>query len=153
MCQDNVSCDFNTHKRVIRDWNFSGGTEPQELGSPGADTYRYFSGSSNGEVVFGYSGKESYCPSCNSGGGENKVRVARFVLWDRASRRTIAESRTLDVERHSCFLAIGLGSCTSYERAPELQMSDDGKAVLAFKPLTDHSPDQKPRPLLVFRRP
>jgi hypothetical protein len=73
-------------------------------------------------------------------------------LWDRASRRTIAESPTLDVERHSCFLAIG--SCMSYERAPELQMSDDGKAVLAFTPFTtDDPPDRKPRPLLVFRRP
>jgi hypothetical protein len=80
--------------------------------------------------------------------GETKVRVARFVLWDRTSRRTIAESPALGVERHSCFLAIGLGPCTSYERASELQMSDDGKTVLAFMPFTsDDPPDRKPRPL------
>ncbi|HZD78178.1 MAG TPA: hypothetical protein VE218_14310 [Acidobacteriaceae bacterium] len=153
-CQDGDSfCDFRPHPRVIRDWNFSADREARELSSPGAYNYQYFSGSADGHVAFSYSGSEGYCTSCNSGGGETKVSDARFRIWDRTSGRIIAESPRLKVEKHSCFLVITIGSCTSYERVPELQMSDDGKAVLAFMPLTsEDAPDRKPRPLLVFLR-
>ncbi len=153
-CQDgDNSCDFRPHPRVIRDWNFSRGGEVRELSSPGTYSYQYFSGSADGHVAFGYVGSESYCKSCNSGMGETKVSDARFRIWSLTSGHTIAVSPALDVEKHSCFFLI-IGSCTAYERVPELQMSADGKAVLALMPLTsDDLPDRKPRPLLVFLRP
>lgn len=154
-CEDGDNfCDFSPHQRAIRDWNFSGSGDARELSSPGAESYQYFSGSADGHVAFSYAGNESYCKSCNKGIGETRVSDARFRIWDRTSGRSIAESPRLEVEKHSCFLAIGIGFCTAYERAPELQMSDNGKAVLAFMPLTsDDPPDRKPRPLLVFVRP
>jgi hypothetical protein len=154
-CQDGDNfCDFRPHPRVIRDWNFSGDHEARELSSPGAYNYQYFSGSADGHVAFSYAGSESYCTSCNRGMGETKVSDARFRIWNRTSGRIIAESPRLDVEKHSCFLVITIGSCTAYERVPELQMSDDGKAVLAFMPMTSEDlPDRKPRPLHVFLRP
>jgi WD40 repeat protein len=147
-------CDFRPHKRVIRDWNLNDLSEPQKFENLGADTYQYFSGSADGKVDFSYSGRENFCQSCNSGMGETKIGNPRFLIWDRTSRRTIAESPALDVKRHSCFLAIGPGSCTAYEMLPEIQMSDNGKAVLVFMPFTsDDPPDRTPRPLFVFRRP
>ena len=145
-------CDFSAHQRILRDWNFGEDKEGKELGRLGAETYRTFSASSDGKTVFGYAGMESYCQLCNQGLGETKVSDARFRIWDRVSGSLIAESPSVDVEKHSCFLAIGPGSCTAYERVPEMEMSDDGKAVLVYMPLSwDDTPDRKPRNLIVYR--
>jgi hypothetical protein len=83
-------------------------------------------------VVFGYTGVESYCDSCNGGSGELKIGDARFTVWDHASGRAVARSPKLKVASHSCPWIQIMGSCTEYEQAPELQMSANGNAVLAF---------------------
>jgi WD40 repeat protein len=121
----------------VIDLNNAGGAA-QVLAQPGMEAYRFSGGSADGVVVFGYTGAESRCTSCN-GTGETKISDARFTVWDRNSGRVIARSPSLHVQVHSCWLNIGLASCTSYQRPPELQMSANGKAILAFSPPLDYS--------------
>jgi hypothetical protein len=127
--------------RVI---DLSGAAADRALAQPGMEAYRFSGASADGDVLFGYTGAESRCTSCNSGLGEIKISNARFTVWDRNSARVIAQSPSLHVQVHSCWLNIGLGACTSYERPPQLQMSANGKAVLAFWPPLDYA-DAKPR--------
>ena len=137
--------------RTLRVWDFGGNGTVRTLGWPGAEAYGSIGASADGNVVFGYTGTGSYCNSCNEGGGELKIDDARFTVWDRGSGRVVARSPSLKVEVHRCFLQI-IGSCTAYEREPELQMSADGKAVLAFWPPPSGPPPDKAGELEVYRR-
>jgi hypothetical protein len=143
------------HGRTIRVWDFGGNGTVRTLGWPGTETYRSFGGSASGEVVFGYTGVESYCDSCNGGSGELKIGDARFTVWDRASWRAVARSPKLRVASHSCPWIQIMGSCTEFELAPELRMSANGKAILAFWPGSFPPPDdgQGAAELQVFRLP
>ena len=105
------------------------------------ETYRTFGASADGNVVFAYTGDESYCGLCNSRNGELKVHNARFAVWDRASGNVIARSPSLRVEVHSCPW-LSLGACESYQQVPELQMSANGRSILAFWPQQGFPPPE-----------
>ncbi len=147
-CQHNGKCDARSlpSNRRIRLWDFGSTGDVGLLGSPGKETYRSFGASADGSVVFAYMGDESYCGSCNSGNGELKVHNARFAVWDRASGKVVARSPRLRVENHSCPW-FSLGACESYQQVPELQMSTNGKAILAFWPQYGSPPPERTRGL------
>jgi hypothetical protein len=144
-CQPNMTCDPGSPPgiRKVRVWDFGNTGAVSLLGWPGNQTYRYFGSSADGKVVFAYSGKERFCGSCNSKAGELKVDNARFTVWDRASGKVVALSPSLRVENHPCPLIFILGTCKSYQQAPELQMSSDGRSILAYWPQGDF-PRPKP---------
>lgn len=139
--------------RSFRLWSFAEAGAVKRLGGSGEESYRSTDASADGSVVFGYTGDEIYCRKCNSGSGEIRVKDARFTVWDRATGRAVARSSRLRVVQHACpWLTIG--SCAESEQVPELQMSGNGKAFLAFWPqtglqLADH--DSDPNVLEVFR--
>jgi hypothetical protein len=144
-CQPGPDCETHSipHARDLRVWFFAGDGGVRTLGWPGQETYRSFGASADGNRLFAYSGTEKRCASCNEGAGELKIDNARFTVWDRASGRVLVRSPTLKVETYTC--GFHLGSCENYQQAPELQMSGDGKSLLAFwfRPL-DKTPDSAP---------
>jgi hypothetical protein len=146
-------CDLKPHERTLRVWAFGADGSVQTLRQPGAELYRCFGASADGNVVFGYSATESYCDSCNSGGGELMSKDARFTLWDRGSGRVLVRSPRLKVEEHTCLWFFNpFGSCVEYEQPPALQMSGNGKAVLAFWP-EEILPGRKAHELEIFTQP
>ena len=94
--------------------------------------YRNLGASATGDVVFGYTGAESYCKSCRNGFGDIQIDEARFTVWNRRSGQVVARSPKLEAERAPCMLVQIGASCDEDEHVPELQMSANGKAVLAF---------------------
>jgi hypothetical protein len=54
----------------------------------------------------------------------------------------VALSPSLRVETHTCPW-LTFGACESYQQAPELEMSSDGRSILAFWPQGDF-PRTKP---------
>jgi hypothetical protein len=121
--------------RTLRLWSFAGNGAVKRLGVPGAENYRSVGASADGSSVFGYTGDENFCGQCNNGHGEIRVNDARFTVWERATGRAIARSPRLRVEQHECPW-VHIGSCSEWEQVPELQMSANGKAFLAFWPQT-----------------
>lgn len=148
-CLGNGKCDTRSlpSNRKLRLWDFGGSGAVRMLGSPGNETYRTFGASADGNMVFAYTGDESYCGLCNSRNGELKVHNARFTVWDRASGKVVARSPKLRVENHSCPWLIILGACESYQQAPEMQMSGNGKAIVAFWPSQAFPPPENVRGL------
>jgi len=143
-CQPNMTCDPASPPsiRKVRLWDFGNTGAVSLLGWPGNQTYRFFGSSADGKVVFAYSGKERFCRSCNSKAGEVRVDNARFTVWDRAQGKVVALSPSLRVETHTCPW-LTFGACESYQQAPELEMSSDGRSILAFWPQGDF-PRTKP---------
>jgi hypothetical protein len=135
-CDGDVKCDPKSlpRDRKLRLWDFATTGAVRKLGQLFHETYRTFGASADGNVVFAYTGDESYCGFCNSRNGELKIHNARFTVWDRASRKVVARSPSLRVENHPCPWLIFMGSCTSFQQVPEMQMSANGKSVLAFWP-------------------
>jgi hypothetical protein len=133
-CQRNGKCDARSlpSNRKLRLWDFGGSGAVRMMGAPGSETYRSFGASADGDVVFAYTGDESYCGFCNSRNGELKIHNARFTVWNRASGEVAARSPSLRVETHSCPWLMIMGSCESYQQVPEMEMSANGKAILAI---------------------
>jgi hypothetical protein len=154
-CQPNGKCDTRQlpRGRTLRVWDFGRNGAVRTLGWPEAETYRYFGASATGDVVFGYTGAESYCNSCNGGNGELKVNDARFTVWDRDSGRVVARSPRLKAEQPKCPWTQLMGSCAEDEQAPELQLSANGKAVLVFWKGSFPPRDNDTGTLEVFRLP
>jgi hypothetical protein len=144
-CDGDVKCDPRSlpRNRKLRLWDFATTGAVRNLSQPFHETYRTFGASADGSVVFAYTGDESYCRLCNSHNGELKVHNARFTVWDRASRKVVARSPSLRVENHPCPWLIFMGSCTSYQQVPEMQMSANGKSILAFWPGEGYLPPEK----------
>lgn len=144
-CDGDVKCDLRSlpRNRKLRLWDFGTTGAVRNLGQPFHETYRTFGASADGSVVFAYTGDESYCRLCNSNNGELKIHNARFTVWDRASRKVVARSPSLRVENHPCPWLIFMGSCTSYQQVPEMQMSANGKSILAFWPGEGYLPPEK----------
>ncbi|MGA7351644.1 MAG: hypothetical protein WBX06_10840, partial [Acidobacteriaceae bacterium] len=142
-CQPNGKCDTRSmpNNRKLRLWDFATTGSVRKLGPQFNETYRTFGASADGNVVFAYTGDESYCGLCNSRNGELKVHNARFTVWDRASGNVIARSPGLRVEVHSCPW-LSLGACESYQQVPELQMSANGRSILAFWPQQGFPPPE-----------
>jgi len=143
-CQPNGKCDPRSlpRGRTLRVWDFAGSGAVTKFAPSGTETYRSVGASANGDVVFAYTGDESYCSSCSSRNGELKIHNARFTVWDRASGKVVARSPKLRVETHSCPW-LTLGACESYQQVPEMQMSANGKSILAFWPQRDFPPPEK----------
>lgn len=143
-CQPNMTCEPASPPgiRKVRVWDFGNTGAVSLLGWPGNQTYRFFGSSADGKVLFAYSGKERFCKSCNSKAGEIEVDNARFTVWDRAQGKVVALSPSLRVETHTCPW-LTFGACESYQQAPELEMSSDGRSILAFWPQGDF-PRTKP---------
>lgn len=142
--------------RMLRIWNFAKDGGMTILGWPGADVYRYSGASAGGNSVFGYTGIESYCKSCNKGSGELKIEDARFMIWSLASGQPVARSPKLRVIPHPCPLIQFMGSCTEFQQPPILSLSANGKAVLAFwpEPTPSMAKDAKPAgEITVFHQP
>jgi hypothetical protein len=115
-------------------WQFVGEGRVQTFGRDGEEAYRSFGASSTGDRIFAYTGTESFCKSCNSNSGELKIKDARFTVWDLSSGRAIARSPKLKIQMHSCPLLQFMGSCSEREDAPSIEMSENGKTILAFTP-------------------
>jgi hypothetical protein len=134
-CQYYDVCGFRNvnarHDRKLRIWNLAANGTVRELGRPGAETYRSFGASADDSRIFSYTGAESYCSSCNNKAGEIKIDDARFVVWDQSSGRVFARSAALPIEIHKCPW-LTFGACESWQQVPQLQLSADGKAILAF---------------------
>jgi hypothetical protein len=142
-CPVNDVCDYENlpSGRTLRVWNFGTDGSVKTLSLPGKEIYNSFGAPADGSVVFGYTGDESYCKTCNDGHGELRITEARFAVWDRRSGKVILRSPELRIEHHTCgFLVFG---CDSYDQSPELQMSANGEAILAFWPSGDPPPDKK----------
>jgi hypothetical protein len=156
VCQPNGKCDPKAvpHGRTLRIWDFDANGPVTMLGVHGAEAYRTFGASADGDVVFSYTGAENYCTSCNGKYGELKIKDARFTVWNRRSGQIGVRSPKLRIVQHTCPWLQILGSCTEYEQVPELQMSSNGKAILAFWHVGDFPRAKKdPRDLQVFRLP
>jgi hypothetical protein len=143
-CDSDVKCDLRSPPtdRKLRLWDFGTTGAVKRLGTLFHESYRTFGASADGNEVFAYTGDESYCGFCNSGHGELKVHNARFTVWDRASGNVLTLSPSLRVENHPCPWLVIMGSCDSSEQVPEMQMSANGKAILAFWPGADFPPEE-----------
>jgi hypothetical protein len=143
-CPGNDVCDYKNlpSGRTLRIWNFGGDGSVKTLSWPGAEIYGSFGAPADGSVVFAYTGDESYCKTCNGGHGELRITDARFTVWARQSGHAMMRSPKLRIDAHSCGFRI-IGACESYDQAPELQMSANGEAVLAFWPEGDPPSDKK----------
>jgi hypothetical protein len=116
-------------KLLIHLWDVRSGSEMQTFGDPKEGAYRYFGASADGRIVFGYTGKEVYCASCDHHGGESRTKNARFTVWERATGRRIAQSPMLKVIHHTCPW-VSFGACDPGDEEPMLEMSQAGNAVL-----------------------
>ena len=74
----------------------------------------------DGKTVMAYRPRESFSGS------------SRFTLSDRETGNRIVESPALKSTYHGCFPNIGMGSCTPSYGIPTLQLSQDGRSVLAW---------------------
>jgi WD40 repeat protein len=146
---DNCSSQFcdteaGPESRSVQVWDLRGKGSVKNLSSPGRETYRFFGGSANGDVIYSFSASEKLCSSCNDGTGGLKVSDARFSVWDRESWKTIAHSPQLLVIHHRCWFSV---SCREWDEVPQLQMSANGEAILATWPSGGDN-----APFKVFRR-
>jgi hypothetical protein len=133
-CEPGGDCRPRTtpNGQTLRVWQFAGDGKVQTFGWDGAEAYRSLGASSNGERVFAYTGIESFCKSCNNKTGELKIEDARFTVWDRTSGVVAARSPTLKIQMHLCPRLQFIGSCSEWENAPFIEMSEDGKSILVF---------------------
>ncbi len=136
-CAPIAGCEFNLkprpRSRTLRIWNFGSSGEVNTLGIPSAETYRSFGASSDGKVIFAYTGIEDYCDSCNNGSGELKIKRAWLTVWHRKTRQIIVQSQNLAIDSG----VYGGLPPVSYQEPPHLHMSANGKAVLAFAPFVE----------------
>ena len=102
----------------------------QRLEVEGTRSSRSSGASSDGSVVFGYTGVERECASCNHGAGELIVEKAQFTEWTRASGKVLARSPSLAVTHYRCPLLM-IGPCEDSDTPPALAMSADGRTVAA----------------------
>jgi hypothetical protein len=139
-CPMNDVCDYKNlpSERTLRVWSFGGDGSVKTLSSPNAEVYRYFGAPADGHAVFAYTADESYCKTCNEGNGQLRITDARFTVWDRKSGQVTTRSPRLRIETHTC--GFHIGACESYDQEPELQMSANGEAVLAFWPPREYPP-------------
>jgi hypothetical protein len=76
--------------------------------------------SADGRTIMGYRYRKSF------------FQTSRFILWNRETSKTIVESPALKSAYQSCFGISFMGNCTPSYNMPSLQLSQDGRSVLAW---------------------
>lgn len=143
LCQK-VMCDDSVmpYGRTIRVLEPQSKEQIKTFGAEGAEAYRFSGASADGREVFGYTGVEKFCRDCNGVSGELKITNARFTVWDRESGKILVRSPKLRVQQHKCHWLV-LGACEDSESVPDLQLSDNGKSVVALWPNFDRPGQDK----------
>lgn len=90
--------------------------------------------SADGRVVLSDTGKASWCYPCNRGSHMVKIDYSQVTLWNRETGQAIAQSPHLPPVHHKCPLIPDVFECDSWDEAPELELSANGNAVLAYWP-------------------
>jgi hypothetical protein len=128
-------CNQKPAHRKLKVWNFGTDGSVASLGNFGMETYSSFGTSGDGSRIFSYAGLESWCIHCDWWGGNLRIKDARFVVWDRKSGNLIYRSPPVPTYRYTCplipFTIMG-GGCYSSPAAPNIAMSADGNAVMAY---------------------
>jgi WD40-like Beta Propeller Repeat len=120
-----------TENTNVRNWSFQlvDLTKGQVAGLFGDQQDEDMAVSADGRTVMGSLPRRSF------------GRGAKFILWDRESGKSIAESPDLGNVHHGCFLAITfIGNCSASDETPMLELSQDGHSVLAWWSQSDGHP-------------
>ncbi len=131
----NDSCNQMPAHRGLQIWNFGTDGSTMSLSNFGMETYGSLGASADGSRIFSYTGLESWCAHCDWWSGNLRIKDARFVVWDRKSGKPIYRSPQIPAYHYTCplipFTIMG-GGCYSNSAAPNIAMSADGNAVMAF---------------------
>jgi hypothetical protein len=125
---------------MIRFYDIHTGSKTQEFGDPSEYALGTFGVSADGRTVFGHTEKRVLVTQY--GEQASRAELQHFTLWDRLSRKVIAQSPSLALAKDMIEGPWGSGS--SFDEVPEIEISQNGKVVAALWLGT-------PEPVRVFR--
>ena len=117
---------------VAKIFNLESGALTSSIGDARHPPIAEAGASTDGRLLFAYTGKENNCADCNvHSRGSLQIQAARFTVWNLATGKVIAQSPNLHaLTTHAGILGEDMPSHSS-ER-PRLQFSQSGNAVLVM---------------------